>query len=104
LEQQYRTPHFGYKGGMVQIEFANSFRRHTQASRYTAHATSVRAALEAAFDQQPMLRGYVLDDQGKVRPHITIFVNDHTIADRDTQQDVLNDDDTVFVYQALSGG
>jgi molybdopterin synthase sulfur carrier subunit len=39
-----------------------------------------------------------------VRRHVSIYVNADHIADRDRLSDPVNDDDEVFVFQALSGG
>ena len=89
---------------MVQVEFASSIQRYAQIEPVQCSADTLKTALEEAFQQQPSLRGYVLDDQGSVRKHITIFVNDQTIADRNQLSDPLQPDDSVYVIQALSGG
>ncbi|MCC6509516.1 MAG: MoaD/ThiS family protein [Pirellulaceae bacterium] len=89
---------------MIRVAFAPSFSKHVQTDNPLVSATCVAIALEQVFDQYPTLRGYVLDDQGAVRKHVTIFVNDHTIRDRVGLQDRLDDGDEVFVFQALSGG
>lgn len=89
---------------MVTIEYGSAFQRHVPTAPRTVVATNVRESLEASFREQPLLRSYVIDDLGRLRPHITIFVNDRTISDRETQSDLLNDNDNVFVFQALSGG
>lgn len=65
---------------------------------------TVCQALEAVFKDNTRLRGYILDDQGAVRKHIAIYVNNETIADRAHQSDPVNESDEVFVMQALSGG
>ena len=93
-----------YNLNMVKIEFASSITRHTQASSFEAEGESVADALADVFRRQPSLRTYVLDDQGAVRKHITIFVNDRTIADREKLSDSVNSTDCIHVYQALSGG
>ena len=64
----------------------------------------VRAVLDNVFAAHPRLRSYLLDDQGRVRRHVSIYVNADHIADRDRLSDPVNDDDEVFVFQALSGG
>jgi hypothetical protein len=50
------------------------------------------------------VRGYVLDDQGAVRKHVAIFVNQRLIGDRQRLSDRIGEDDDIFVAQALSGG
>jgi sulfur-carrier protein len=54
-------------------------------------------ALEAA---QPALRGWILDERGRVRRHINVFVGAEAAAD-DT---AVGQDDRVNVLPAISGG
>ena len=65
---------------------------------------TVAEVLAVIFDKQPRLRGYVLDDGGQVRQHVTIFVDDRPLADREKLTDPLQPDSTIYVMQALSGG
>jgi sulfur-carrier protein len=60
--------------------------------------------LDAVFATQPRLRSYILDDQGRVRRHVAIYVNGDRIADRNRLGDPVTEADEVFVFQALSGG
>lgn len=65
---------------------------------------SVREALEAVFAENPRARGYVLDDQGALRPHMVVFVNGKQIRDRRGLTDPVPDGGDLYVMQALSGG
>ena len=65
---------------------------------------SVAEALQAAFDAQPLLRGYVLDDQGAVRRHVVVFVDGVAVVDRERLSDAVQPGSEIFVMQALSGG
>lgn len=52
----------------------------------------------------PRLKSYVLDDQGRLRKHVAIFV-DGTLVPRDSALDrPLHPTAEVYVFQALSGG
>lgn len=62
---------------------------------------SVLANLEDRF---PGLTGYLLDDRGKLRSHVNIFIGEEMIQDRERLQDAVADDDQLFIFQALSGG
>ncbi|MEJ2263055.1 MAG: MoaD/ThiS family protein [Anaerolineales bacterium] len=63
------------------------------------------AEVVAALDQRyPGLAGYLLDDQGTLREHVNIFVNEELIQDRQTLTDALEANDQVYILQALSGG
>lgn len=89
---------------MASLSFTANLQRHIQTPSLVVDAATVRSALEAAFAQNAALRGYVLDDQGAVRKHVTIFVNGRPIADREKQTDLIAPADEVYVMQALSGG
>jgi sulfur carrier protein ThiS len=65
---------------------------------------TVAAALQEVFADNPVLRGYVLDDQGQLRQHVAIFVDGHQINDRTRLTDPVRAESEVFVVQALSGG
>lgn len=69
-----------------------------------AEGTTVRDVLESAFRAHPRLRGYVLDDQGGLRPHMTVFVGLKPVADRRGLADPVPEGVRVTVMQALSGG
>ena len=52
----------------------------------------------------PALRGYLFNDQGRLRAHVAVFVDGRLIRDRRTLSDTLNATSRVYVAQALSGG
>ncbi len=62
------------------------------------------AALEAVFRDHPQLRGYVLDEQGRLRQHVAVFVGGDLIRDRVRLSDTVAASQDIFVMQALSGG
>ena len=55
---------------MASVRFTPQLRRFTDTPEIDAPAATLRDALEAAFAANPRLRGYVLDDQGQVRPNV----------------------------------
>ena len=67
-------------------------------------AATLRVALEEAFARWPRLRGYVLDDQGHLRPNVVIFIDGRRCSDRIALAETLLPHSRVFVLQALSGG
>jgi len=60
--------------------------------------------LETVFCANPRLRSYLLDDQGRLRRHVVVYVNGRTVADRDRLGDRVAEEDEIFVFQALTGG
>lgn len=67
-------------------------------------ARTVGEALEALEQAYPGLKDYLLDEQGRLRKHVNIFVQGELIADRATLADRLAEGDEVLIFQALSGG
>jgi len=86
------------------IVFTPQLRRFTATPEITSGAATLRALFEDAFAQNPQLRGYVLDDQGHLRPNVVVFIDGQRNRDRLRQGDALAADSTVHVLQALSGG
>ena len=89
---------------MAHIVFTPQLRRFTETPELDTPATSLRAALEAAFAVNPRLRGYVFDDQGHLRGNVVAFIDGRRCTDRVMLDDVLAPDSRVHVLQALSGG
>ena len=89
---------------MPRIAFTPQLRRFTTTPEFDSDATHLRALLDEAFEASPMLRGYVLDDQGHLRPNVVIFVDGERVADRVVLDDPLAPHSRVHVLQALSGG
>ena len=67
-------------------------------------APTVRALVAALDEEHPGLAGYLVDDRGRLRAHVTIFVDGKPLADRETLGDALGPQTRVYVAQALSGG
>lgn len=89
---------------MPRVAFTSNLQRHVSCPEMTVAGGTVREALEAVFATNPAARGYVLDDRGAVRPHMTVFVDGQQIRDRTMLTDPLAPDAEVHVMQALSGG
>jgi molybdopterin synthase sulfur carrier subunit len=89
---------------MAHLVFTQQLRRFTATPEIDAPAATLRVALEAAFSVNPRLRGYVLDDQGHLRPNVVAFIDGRRSVDRLGQSDALAPDSEIHVLQALSGG
>jgi molybdopterin synthase sulfur carrier subunit len=89
---------------MPQVAFTSQLQRFTETPVFYTAAATLREAMEAAFDINPRLRHYVLDEQGHLRPHVAVFIDGRRVVDRTTLSDALAADDKVYVLQALTGG
>jgi sulfur-carrier protein len=89
---------------MARVAFTANLQRHLSCPVQTAPGDSVRAVLDQVFAAHPRLRSYILDDQDRVRRHVSIYVNADSIVDRDRLSDPVGESDEIHVFQALSGG
>jgi len=89
---------------MAQLFFTQQLARFTAVPQVETAASRLRAGLDSAFTVNPLLRGYVLDDQGRLRENVTIFIDGRRCTDRTRLDDPLQPDSKVYVLQALSGG
>jgi sulfur-carrier protein len=63
------------------------------------------ASVDEALGALPRgVRERVLDEQGRVRPHVNVFVDGTSIRDRDGLATPLRDGAEVFLIPAVSGG
>lgn len=63
------------------------------------------AEIVASLDRRyPGIGDYIIDEQGALRKHVNIFIDDELIHDRKTLSDSLSPGNRVFIFQALSGG
>jgi molybdopterin synthase sulfur carrier subunit len=89
---------------MATVSFTPALQRFLAASSAEVEGGTVSAALTAVFASRPALRGYVLDDQGALRRHVSVYVNGEPVHDRVRLTDPVGPHDEVYVLQALSGG
>ena len=89
---------------MPRVTFTPHLQRFLDAPPAEVAGGTVREALESVFAANPRLRGYVVDERGQIRKHVTIFVGDRPINDREHLSDAVAADTEIYVLQALSGG
>lgn len=89
---------------MGRITFTSNLQRHVSCPPVRIEGRTVREVLDRVFEDNPLLRSYILDDQGRLRRHVNVFLNDNAVTDRDRLTDAVGPDDDIYVFQALSGG
>ena len=89
---------------MPRVVFTSHLKRHLDCPDQIKPGASVSAVLEHVFEENPPLRGYVLDDANRLRKHVVIFVDGEMIRDRERLSDPVGEQSEIYVMQALSGG
>ena len=85
---------------MAHIIFTQQLARFLPVPTLQTQAASLRAALDGAFADNPRLGAYVLDEQGRLRENVVVFID----GQRSDLDAALRADSKVYVLQALSGG
>ena len=64
----------------------------------------VREVLDELDRRYPGFASYIIDETGRLRRHVNIFIGEEPIRDRLRLSDPLAPTDKLFILQALSGG
>ena len=89
---------------MATIRFTSHLVRHRAAPAVVAEGGTVAEVLARGFIGDDLLRSYVLDEQGRVRRHVNIYLDGSLIRDRLRLSDPVGPASEIYVLQALSGG
>jgi sulfur-carrier protein len=86
----------------MNVRIPSALRSYTgEVKSVQADGSTIDKVLQDLDRQYPGLRFRVVDEQGNLRQHLRIFVNDEAIRDLSTK---LNEDDDLTLMQGLSGG
>jgi molybdopterin synthase sulfur carrier subunit len=86
------------------LAFTSNLRRHVDCPSADVPGGTVAECLAAYFELHPQVRTYVLDDQGRIRRHVAVFVGGEQLRDPARQSDTVAEGTEITVMQALSGG
>ena len=89
---------------MATVRFTRNIQRHVECPTREISGSTLRAVLDQYFRENERARGYVLDEQGRIRRHMVVFIDGELVQDRDGLTDALKPDSVIDVIQALSGG
>jgi molybdopterin synthase sulfur carrier subunit len=70
------------------------------ASEHPAEGATVGELLKALEGAQPALNGWILDERGRIRRHVNVFVN----GERGREGTAVGAGDRIDVLPAISGG
>ena len=89
----------------VKIEFTSLLKRfYPELESMELDVIDLPDMLSQLDEQHSGLRAYIVEDNGALRKHVNIFLNGEMIKDRKKLSDQLNNNDTIHIIQALSGG
>jgi hypothetical protein len=89
---------------MVQVHFTNHLRHVAPGGAVEAAGATIRAVMADVFARHPALKGYILDDQERLRVHIALFLDNEHVRGADALERAVKPDSELYILQALSGG
>ena len=89
---------------MATVRFTRNIQRHVACPTREIAGETLRQVLDEYFRANPQARGYVLDDQGRIRHHMVVFIDGEQAGDREHLTDTVTSNAVIDVIQALSGG
>ena len=90
---------------MATVHFTPALKRfRPDLKTLQVQAETVASVLDAVEQHYPGLAAYIVEENGALRRHVNIFINDTFISDRKDLSDPVKPDDHVHIIQALSGG
>jgi hypothetical protein len=93
-----------YDRGVPKVTFTRHLARHLDATAVEAPGRTAAEVMNNVFATNHFARGYILEDGGGLRSHITLFIDGEPIRDRATLTDPVSANSEIYVMQALSGG
>ena len=89
---------------MPTIHLTSHLRRVAPVGPTQVEAATLGAALDAYFATAPKARSYILDDQGRLRRHVAVFIDGELLVDKKDLGRRVRPNSEIYVMQALSGG
>jgi sulfur-carrier protein len=89
---------------LARIAFTSHLRAVGPCDETAYGGATLAEVLDSLAADYPLVKSYVLDDQGRVRKHIAIFIDGEMRPRETALRAPLSETSRVYVLQALSGG
>ena len=92
---------------MVEVVVAKQLLRFFPALQdrsLSVEAATARDAVRAVDALAPGFSDYVLDERGALRRHVSVFIGEEMVIDRESLSDRIEPGSVLYIFQALSGG
>lgn len=89
---------------MPTIIFTNNLKRHLNCDSQQIDGETLAEVMSNLVATNAQLGGYIVDDQGRLRKHILVSIDNEIVKDRSHLTEVVQSDSEIYILQALSGG
>jgi sulfur-carrier protein len=90
---------------MAKLKFTSALKRFFPSLKeIEIDGGTVKEVLLNVEKVHPGISSYLVDDNGRLRKHLNIFIQGDLIKDRQNLKDTVKGSDELLIFQALSGG
>ncbi|MDH5476616.1 MAG: MoaD/ThiS family protein [Cyclobacteriaceae bacterium] len=90
---------------MAKVKFTAALKRFFPSlDEIEVEGDSVQEVITGVNKKFPGITNYILEEDGSLRKHVNIFLENDMISDRDNLSDQVKSNDQILIFQALSGG
>ena len=90
---------------MARVSFTPHLKRFFPAlAEGEVAGATVRDLIDELDRRHPGFASYIVDERGRLRRHVNVFVGEEPVHDRERLGDPVAPDERVFILQTLSGG
>lgn len=90
---------------MITVRFPPHLRRFVEVpDQFESSKTTLPEMIEELEHAFPGVANYIVHENGQLRQHVNLFLDNRIILDREKLSDDLTDVKEVVIMQALSGG
>ena len=90
---------------MAQIIIPTPLRKFTQnEAKVNISGENIRSAIESLTAQYPEIRNNILDESGKLRQFVKVYVGDEDIRALQQEDTVIDSNSVISIIPAIAGG
>lgn len=96
-----------YRNAMITFNvagFLTDFTGGQSQIKVDVNASTVREALNVLWKQHVGLRDRVVNEQGALRPHVNIFIDDENVRRKDMLDTLVKENSEITILPSVSGG
>jgi molybdopterin synthase sulfur carrier subunit len=90
---------------MAKVRFTTALNRFfPDLKEIEVEAPTLNDVIQRTDEHFPGIKGYLLEEDGSLRKHVNIFIDEELIRDRRKLTDDVAEKNEILIFQALSGG
>ncbi|MDX1666831.1 MAG: MoaD/ThiS family protein [Saprospiraceae bacterium] len=90
---------------MPKVSFTSALKRFfPELSEEKLPGSTISEVLDQLEKRHPGLKDYLVDERGVLRKHVNIYIGEALLEERNDLKVMVDEDDEILIFQALSGG